>query len=151
MAAGFTIDVDATAVLAALASLGEAAQPYVNEASHQTADAIVSEAKRRLQRKLGPTLTPTASRPDLGHGLTLAGILDKPAYDGNGYVVISGREPFGNLPLWLEKGTRHGKAGSHASPALAYFYSSCQLEEGPHRRRIQEAVAQAIADRGLGD
>jgi len=137
----FTIDVDATAVIAALTTLGDAAQPYVNEASHRTADAIVRDARARLQRKLSGTST----------GATLAGIEDRVAFDGNGYVVVSGRAEQPDLPLWLEKGTKKGKAGSHASPALAYFYSACQLEEAPHLQRIREALAAAIAEQGLGD
>ena len=141
MADGFTIDVDTAAVVAALSSLGAEAQPYINAAAHATADAMVLEAKARLARKLGPNAT----------GAAVAGITDQPAYDGNGYVVISSDPALPNLPLWLEKGTKKGKAGSHASPALAYFDSAAQLQEAPHVRRIQEALRQAIADRGLGD
>jgi hypothetical protein len=143
VADGFTIDVDAAAVVAALLALGDTAQPYVNAASHLSADELVVEAKARLQRKLGPNAT----------GEMVAGITDRPAYDGNGYVVISsgGLDNPLNLPLWLEKGTKKGAAGSHSSPALAYFYSAAQLEEAPHFRHIQEALRQAIADRGLGD
>lgn len=137
MSDGFRINVETAAVVAALLSLGDAAQPYVNDAAHESAASIAREAQARLQRKLGPKAT----------GATVAGIHAQPAADGNGSVVISGRDPKPNLPLWLEKGTR----GGHVSPALAYFYSAAQLEEGPHFRRIQDAVAQAIADKGLGE
>jgi hypothetical protein len=141
MADGFTIDVDPSAVVAALTSLGAAAQPYINTASEATGAAFVTEAQARLARKLGPNAT----------GETVAGIQAFPAHDGNGTIVVSGRAWMPNLPLWLEKGTKKGKAGSHSSPALAYFYSTQQLMEAPHLRRIEAALLQAIADRGLGD
>lgn len=140
MADSFSIDVESAAVIAELTTLGDAAQPYINEAAHESADSIVREAQSRLERKLSGTST----------GATIAGIHDQPAYDGNGFVVISSREPMGNLPLWLEKGTKKGQAGSHASPALSYFYSAAQLEEGPHLRRIEDALQHAINDKGLG-
>ena len=138
---GFTIDVESAAVIAALTTLGDAAQPYVNTAAHETADAMVTEAQGRLERKLGPNAT----------GETVAGIRAFPAHDGNGYIVVSGNAETPTLPLWLEKGTKKGRAGSHSSPALAYFYSAEQLGQAPHFRRIQDALKQAIADRGLGD
>ena len=140
MADGFSIDVDRAAVVAALLSLADAAQPYINVAAHESADSIVREAKTRLDRKLSGTST----------GATVAGIHDQPAYDGNGYAVISSRDPMPNLPLWLEKGTKKGR-GTHAQPALSYFYSAAQLEEGPHLRRIDEALQHAIAEKGLGE
>jgi hypothetical protein len=141
MADGVTVEVDTAAVIAALLSLGDAAQPYINTASEATAAAFVTEARSRLQRKLGPLAT----------GETVAGIQAFPAHDGNGTIVVSGREWMPNLPLWLEKGTKKGKAGSHSSPALAYFYSTQQLMEAPHLRRVAEALQQAIADRGWGE
>ena len=68
----FTIDVDTDAVIANLLSLGDVAQPYVNEACHQTADAMVLEAQARLERKLGPNAT----------GEAVAGIQDRGARSG---------------------------------------------------------------------
>lgn len=141
MADGFTIDVDTAGVVAALLTLGDAAQPYINAAAKASADELVAEAQARLERKLGPNAT----------GETVAGIQAFPAHDGNGTIVISSNARMPNLPLWLEKGTKRHKAGGHTSPALAYFYSAEQLEQAPHLRRIQEALRQAIADRGLGD
>ncbi len=140
MTDGFSIEVDTSALVAELTSLGDFAQPYVNEASGESAHSIVREAKARLSRKLSGTST----------GQTEAGIQDRPAYDGNGWVVISDNDRMPNLPLWLERGTKKGKAGSHAQPALAYFYSAVQLEEGPHLRRIENALTEAIEAKGLG-
>lgn len=140
MADGWSVDVDSAALIAELNTLGDFAQPYVNEAAHQSADSIVREAKSRLANKLSGTST----------GETEAGIQDRPAYDGNGWVVISDNSRMPNLPLWLELGTKRHKAGGHSMPALSYFYSSVQLEEGPHLRRIEQAVTDAIDAKGLG-
>ena len=140
MADGWSVEVDTSALIAELNTLGDFAQPYVNEASHQSADSIVREASSRLAGKLSGNST----------GETLAGIQDRPAYDGNGWVVISDNARMPNLPLWLELGTKRHKAGGHSQPALAYFYSAVQLEEGPHLRRIEQAVTDAIEAKGLG-
>jgi hypothetical protein len=132
--------IDAGLVVAE-AELADAMQRLVNEASHETADAIAREAAARLRRQLGPDAT----------GKTEAGIVVRPAYDGNGYVVISSRDPFPNLPLWIEKGTSRGRPGSHASAARPYFYVSAQIEAGAHERRIEAALRSAITVSGLGD
>lgn len=141
MADGLTIEMDTTALVAALTKLGAAAQPFINAACQETANALVREMKARLQRQLGPNAT----------GQTVAGIETRPAYDGNGFVVIADNARMPNLPLWLEKGTKKGRKRSHASSPLNFFYVSCQLEEGPHLRRITAAVTEAIAASGLGD
>jgi hypothetical protein len=140
LADGFSIDVDTSALVAALTSLGDFAQPFVNEASAESAHSIVREAQSRLTSKLSGTST----------GQTLQGIQDRPAFDGNGWVVISDNDRMPNLPLWLEKGTKRHKARGHSQPALGYFYSAVQLEEGPHLRRIENALGHAIDAKGLG-
>jgi hypothetical protein len=122
-----------------LDGLGASAQPYVNAASKETAVAIAREAKARLHRQLGPNAT----------GATEAHIAARPAFDANGYIVISEREPFPNVPLWLEKGTKKG-ASSHANYARPFFYVSAEIEAGAHYRRIGEALQQAIDAKGLG-
>lgn len=141
---GLTITLEDEGVMAALARLGDVAQPYVNAASAETARAIVVEAKARLSRQLGPEAT----------GRTVAAIQSRPAYDNNGSVVVVEREPMPNLPLWLEKGTKYGTRKGNAGGnmrARPYFYSSIALEVGAHERRIADAVQQAIEAEGLGD
>lgn len=140
MADGVMVNIDTTDLVAALTALGDKAQSYVNAASKETADAIVTEAHARLRRQLGPNAT----------GETEAGLAARPAYDGNGYVVVDENSRMPNLPLWIEKGTKRGDAGSHTAAARPYFYVSAQLEEGAHLQRISDAVQQAIADQGLG-
>ena len=108
MADGVRVEVDAEALLAALARLpDQTAQPLVNEAARETTEAIVREAKARLARQLGPQATHKTEQS----------ITNRPAYNGNGWIVIVEREPMPNLPLWIEKGTKRGKPGSHRSPA----------------------------------
>lgn len=129
-----TIDVDSSGLEAAFNRLGETAQPFVNDASRETADAIVREAKARLARQLGPNAT----------GATVEGITDRPASDGNGWIVIAEREPFPNLPFWLEKGTQH-------MDPRPFFYPSIALEIGAHQRRLGDALTEAIKAEGLGE
>lgn len=136
---GIFAEFEDAAVRTVLDGLGASAQPFINAAAHETADAIVREAKARLARQLGPNAT----------GQTVANIADRPAYDGNGYIVISEREPFPNVPLWLEKGTKKGH-GTHANYARPYFYVSAEIEAGAHYRRIGEALQAAIDAKGLG-
>lgn len=148
---GFQIEVDADALVQALLSLGDTAQTYVNEADRITAEAVANEARSRLKRQLAGTAVATTSRPDLGQGLTLAGIIAEPAHDGNGYVVSDGRDPYPNLPLWIEKGTKRHDAGSHTAAARPFFYVSALLEQGAHLRRLQDALAAAVSEKGLGE
>lgn len=137
---GVKVDVDATELLASIARLGPAAEAAVDVAALDTSRAIVSEAKSRLQRQLSGSSS----------GLTLEGIRIDRA-DRGGFLVVSDRNPFRNLPLWIEKGTKKGKPRSHTHPARPYFYDSAELEEGAHLRRVTEAIERVLADQGLGD
>lgn len=137
-----SIDVDIAPLTAALRALPEAVRVETADACRITAEHIAREARARLQRQLGPGAT----------GQTVAGIIAEPAYDGNGYVVMADRDPFPNLPLWLEKGTRPGKRRNFArTPPRPFFYASIELEAGAHERRIVEAMQDAGGDVGLGD
>lgn len=137
---GLTIEADVDALVAALTAFGEDAGPAMLVVAFETGDAVAREARARLQRQLGPGAT----------GLTLAGITVRKSYDGQGVVVLSEREPFPNVPLWLEKGTKRGH-GKHANVARPYFYVSAELEQGPHLRRVEEALQALMQAKGLGD
>lgn len=134
MADSITIEADSAGVEAALKGFGAAAQPFVNDASRETADAFATEARARLQRQLGPDAT----------GASVAGITARPAFDGNGFVVVDEREPFPNVPFWLEKGTKY-------MDPREFFYSSMLLQVSDHQRRLGDALQQAIAASGMGD
>lgn len=141
MADSITFEMDAAPLERALNLLGQAAQPFINEASAVSAASIAREAQARLRRQLTG-----------GHstGKTEAAISSRPAYDGNGSVVVVERDYMPNLPLWIEKGTKKGKPGSHDSAARPFFYPSADLEVGPHRRRLEIALHDAIDAQGLG-
>jgi hypothetical protein len=142
MADGVTIDMDVDATVLVMKVLGDVAQPYVNAAAQVSADRIQNEAQARLRRQLSSKAT----------GKTVASIVTRPAFDGNGIIVIAERDPYPELPLWLEKGTKPGgrpnKARTYPRP---FFYVSAELEEGPHFRRIQGALQDCITDQGLGE
>lgn len=130
---GFTTDVDARGVLAALDRLGAAADRYVKAAAKETADAVAREMTARLARQLGPDAT----------GETVRGIVVVEDASGTGYLVVATNARMPNLPFWLEQGTKH-------MAARPFFYASALLEEGPHRRRIVAALQAAIEESGLG-
>ena len=125
-----SVDVDARPTLAALDRLAEdLAAARTKAASKVTADAIATEAKRRVRRRTG---------------LTAEGIVVEEDRARVGYVVLATRQQFPNLPHWLEHGTKF----MTASP---FFFPSARLEEAAHERRIREALQLAIDDVGLGD
>lgn len=135
MADSVTIKIDATALTAALERLGPTALRYTLPACRVSADRIVAEARARVARATGETA---------------GAIRAEPSYNGDGYVVISDNHRMPNLPLWIEKGTRRGKPGSHTQAARPYFYPSVALEQGAHERRIKDAIDDALAAEGLG-
>ena len=139
--ANFSADMETLDVIAALESFGDAAQLHINTASQESAEAIEAEAVARLRRQLGPNAT----------GETEAGIEVRPAFDGNGFVVLATNQRMPNLPLWIEDGTKKGKPRSHTEPARKFFYVSAELEQGPHLRRIGEALRDTAAEKGLGE
>jgi hypothetical protein len=146
-----TIDVDTTAVVRALRALPDAVQKHVNDASAMTAQAIVHEAQARLRRQVGSAAHGQRSGR-ASTGQSARSIYAKPAYDGNGSVVLADNEDQPNLPLWLEKGTRVGNRHNFArTPALPYFYVSIELEMGAHERRLADAMGDAADETGLGD
>lgn len=127
----FEIDVDTTALIAALRQVGvEVERELRAEASH-TAQLIAKEAQSRLERQLGPEAT----------GKTVRGI--KVIELTHEAVVIAERNPYPILPYWLEKGTEHMRA-------RPFFDASVRLEEGGFLRRV-ETIVQGVIDRsGLG-
>lgn len=135
-------DLDIAPAVRALDAVPDALQARVNDASRVTAEAIVRDARARLQRQLSPNST----------GQTVEGIHAVPAYDGNGWVLLADNDRMPNLPLWLEKGTRPGKRRNFARVApRPFFYVAIEMEVGPHELRIRDAMAQTATVTGLGD
>jgi hypothetical protein len=161
MADSITATIDDSRLIAVQSPLEASMRRHINDASRETAVAVVTEAKARLRRQLGPNAT----------GLTEAGISSRPAFDGNGYVVLSSRDhpqlslhtskrsgrihtqkvTQSNVPIWVEKGIKKGDPRSHSEPARPFFYVSVLLERGAHERRIQDAIQDATNETGLGD
>lgn len=126
-----TIDVDATALVAALDRLGAVAERYVKAAAEVTAQRIAEGARGRVRRATGQTaaaITVSEAPGPLG-----------------GYRVFVGsmQGRAANLPQWLEFGTRK-------LSAQPFMFNSARLEEGAHERRIRQAIERAIAEQGFG-
>ena len=133
MSDGIMVTLEDAALRTVLDGLGASAEPFINDASRETAVAIVGEAKARLARQLGPHAT----------GATVDAITTQAAANGHGFVVISSREAIPKLPVWLEHGTV-------TAEARHYFYVSAEMEAGAHYRRIGEAIQAAIDAQGIG-
>lgn len=124
------MDIDTAPLLRDIAALPERMRVRFMRASRETAEALEREMKARLQRQLSPAAT----------GATVESISHRIAHDGNGYVVLTERNPYPNLPLWLEKGTQPGKRKNFArTQRRPFFYASVELEAPGHRRRIIDA------------
>lgn len=119
-----SITVDVEALQRELDRLGDRIVKHVKPRAKVTAERIASEARTRVARRSGKTAE---------------GIGAEEAIDGNGYVAFALRDPFPDLPAWLEHGT------DRMTPR-PFFDVAVTLEEDSHRRRIAEAIADAIAD-----
>ncbi|HKY90104.1 MAG TPA: hypothetical protein VJM11_03655 [Nevskiaceae bacterium] len=113
---------------AAFADVLQEIETRTKRASEESAQAVRREAQGRVARRTGATA---------------AAIVVVESYDGQGYVVLVDRQHMPRLPYWLEYGTRY-------MTARPFLFASALLEEGPHERRITEAVETGIAAAGLG-
>jgi hypothetical protein len=128
---------DAGQLLSAIARVGAKAAEYLDAASLETAQRVADEMRRRIARSEGPWKSPDSP--------TWQKIHHEKARSGGGYVVMA-FEPGGRLTgpvdLWLERGTRF-------MPAQPFLWASAQVEEGAHRRRMEEAVMRAVDEVGV--
>lgn len=163
MSDGLRITVDSTPLVAALDALPDATKKYTHEACRITAHNIQAEAKRRVARRTGTTAenivvdellngngfrVRTADvRSDAGqmipstlarHRLRKATVMRAAPkyYEGE------------HVGLWLEAGTRSSarRPGHRGMEARPFFYPAAAVELGAHARRIDEAIAKAIAE-----
>lgn len=127
--ADITVDVDASEVLALLDALGPTAETYVHEASRVTAERIQQEAQTRARRATGLLIESIdieeAGPPMNGYRVFVAEMTDERGPRADEFA------------LWHEAGTKHMKA-------QPFMEVSAQLEEGPHLRRLAEALQDAI-------
>jgi hypothetical protein len=124
----FTASIDSAHVLELFDRLAQSAQFVTLEVSRGTADRIVREAQARIRRATGE------SASEIHWELTR---------DGAGYVVLGYRQG-GNEGLvdkYLEFGTKY----QYARP---FFFSSAELEEGPHMRRLVDRMQEWLSNVG---
>ena len=130
MADGFTIEVDRAAVLLMLDQLGESAEAHVHDAAGVTAERVQDEWRGRVRRRTGryyeAIRIEEAGEPM--HGFRV--YVDKMSDPDGGTRAA-------NFPIWQEEGTKR----MHARPAMK---NAVSLEQGPHLRRVSEALGDAI-------
>ena len=124
----FTIDVETTALFAAIDEIPEAVHRHLKAAAKVTADRIATEARGRIRRRTGQT----------GEAITV-----EETYSGDGYVIYVGNKRQ-HIGSFLEFGTKF-------MTPKPFLFASARLEEGAHDRRAREAVQAAIDEKGLGD
>lgn len=124
-------DVETSTVLAMLDALGPAAEVHVHAVSKITAERIQIEARARARRATGA----------LQEAITVEEV-GPPMHGYRVYVdemVVGGEKRAREFPLWHEFGTKRVKA-------QPFLYSSAELEEGPHLRRLADALGEAIVE-----
>lgn len=133
-----TVDVETRELLQAMDRLGDLAEDYAKAAGMETATRIASEAEARVARREGVTASNIVATDEL------------PSWLGGGkggptsaYVYVKAVRRPANLPLWLETGTRY-------MGAQPFLFVSARLEEGPHLRRLADAMQRAIDGARLG-
>ena len=127
-----TLDADPRELLQAIERLGPAAERVVLAAAKVSADRLADEERRRVARRTGRT----------ANAITVEASRDGAAWVV--YVKSSGAaDEWPHLDIGLEFGTRH-------MTAQPFVLASVALEQGPHARRMAEAIEAAIAEVGLG-
>ena len=122
------LDVDDTALLAALDTMPDACVAHLKPESKITADNIAADAAQRIQRQTGQT----------GDQIVV-----EETHNGDGYVVLV-RGDRQHIARFLEWGTVHQRA-------YPFLFASARLEEGPNLQRARLAIQDAIDEKGLGD
>lgn len=133
MSDSLTIDVDAEELLHLLDKLGPEAEELLAAVSLDTAQRIDDGATARVARAEGKTAS------------NIVGVDHLPEWMGGGqssnktaaFVYVRALDRPDNLGLWLEFGTEH-------MVARPFLFEAARLEEGPHLRRVEDAVQAAI-------
>lgn len=151
MADAITLTLDSSGCVAALEGFAVHAVQYTKPASKITADNIQREARSRVARATGQTAEHIlVSEIEGGYLVHTSDVrLDRTPIPGK-TKQRSALHKMKHVGLWLEKGIRQGKPGSHTAAPRPFFFVSAQLEMGAHERRIDEALQQAAAAEGLG-
>ena len=128
MADLFSASVEDTALIAMFGRLAQSADFVCREVALDTAKRIVAEAKNRVRRATGETASE---------------IHFELSQDGKGYVVLGYQTGVGEDPI--DKYLEFGTVTMYARP---FFFSSAQLEEGPHLRRLTARVQEWLDEVG---
>ncbi len=124
----FTASADTAEAVALLDRLAYSAQFVTREVARTTAEKIVREAQARVRRATGETAS------EIHWELT---------HDEKGYIVL-GYDTRVNK-TFVEDYIEHGTKFQYAKP---FFFSSAQLEEGPHMRRLVERMQEWLESAG---
>ena len=144
MADAMQVAVDKERAIRALEHLGVYADAYIQTACSETAQKIADEARRRIAR---------SNKPHTGTDVpTWTKIHWERSRDKRGYVVMAydtgghgkaGRTQQHHVDLYLEFGTMN----MYAKP---FLHASARLEEGPHFRRVEDALDRATRNAEAG-
>lgn len=116
----FSASVDASGLLDLFDRMGPSMDFLARTVALDTAKRIVREAQARVKRATGETAE---------------GIHFEVTYDGAGYVVLGYTK--GNNDAPVDRYLEHGTERMYARP---FFFQSAELENGPHLRRLTEAM-----------
>jgi len=124
----FSASVDSQALIALFDRLAQSADFVCRAAARETAERIVAEAKNRAKRRTGETAS------EIHYELSR---------DGQGYVVLGYRTGTGEDPI--DKYLEYGTVSQYAKP---FFWTSANLESGPHLRRLTDRIVEWLEDVG---
>jgi hypothetical protein len=124
----FSATVDASSVLALFDRMGPSIEFLARNEALETAKRIVREAQARVKRATGQTAS---------------GIHFAVTYDGAGYVVLG--YTTGNNDAPVDRFLEYGTEKMYAKP---FFWSSAELESGPHMRRLTDRITEWLVEVG---
>jgi hypothetical protein len=126
MANELVVEVDAEEVLDMLDALGPAATSIVHAASKVSSERIQQEARARVRRATG-TLQEAITIEETEDGFRVF----------VGEMTDARGKRADEFALWHEAGTKH-------MSAQPFMGISAELEQGPHLRRLSDALQDAI-------
>jgi hypothetical protein len=150
MADGFRFSMDARQVLAALERLGPVAEPHIKGAARVTAEAVQRSAQARVARRTGFTSKNIVVRESTtikGYVVTMGDVVSE---QETARRVQMGMRKTAKSKYWNEKHTGLWLEFGTAAPR-PFRLPAAEIEQGPHLRRVREALQDAEAAVGLGD
>ncbi len=146
MAESLVIDVDNKALLEALKRMPKGLQGDIARANLATGRAVVRGAQARAAVRFG-FLRQSIDMKVSREGDVYVGIARGKKYPIPGTRTFSGRSQMA-MPSKYAHLVERGTARSGASP---FLWPAAMASESAHRRRLADAIEQAIQREGLGD